>query len=111
MGGILQGAAERKMINMLHRAPELGSERGGRGGDRTERSGISNGQAEKCKATGADEVRLEMVEMAGDRSQVYRKAMCMKEGRIPKVWTMGLVVPIWKRKGDVHDPGKWKSRR
>ena len=21
------------------------------------------------------------------------------------------VVPIWKRKGDVHDPGKWKSRR
>ena len=37
--------------------------------------------------------------------------MCMNEGRIPKVWTMGLVVPIWKRKGDVHDPGKWKSRR
>ena len=85
------------MINTLHRAPELGSERGGRGGDRTERSGISNAQAEKCKATGADEVRLEMVEMTGDRSQVYRKAMCMKEGRIPKVWTMGLVVPIWKR--------------
>ena len=56
-------------------------------------------------------MRLEMVEMAGDRSQVYRKAMCMKEGRIPKVWTMGLVVPIWKSKGDVHDPGKWKSRR
>ena len=73
MGGILQGAAERKIINTLHRAPELGSERGARGEDRTERSGISNAQAEKCKATGADEVRLEMVEMAGDRSQVYRK--------------------------------------
>ena len=31
--------------------------------------------------------------------------MCMKEGRIPSVWMMGMVVPIWKRKGDVHDPG------
>ena len=63
MGGILQGAAERKMINKLPRAPELASERGGRGGDRTEISGISNAQAEMCKATGADEVRLEMVEI------------------------------------------------
>ena len=22
---------------------------------------------------------------------------------------MGLIVPIWKRKGDVHDPGKYRG--
>ena len=33
--------------------------------------------------------------------------MCMQEGRIPKEWRMGLIVPIWKNTGDVHDPGKY----
>ena len=31
--------------------------------------------------------------------------VCMQEERIPKAWRMGLIVPIWKRKWDVHDPG------
>ena len=35
----------------------------------------------------------------------------MNEGRIPEVWRIGLIVPIWKGKGGVHDPGKGKSRR
>ena len=35
--------------------------------------------------------------------------MCMQEGRIPKEWRMGLIVPIWKRKEDVHDPGKCRG--
>ena len=35
--------------------------------------------------------------------------MCTHEGRIPKEWMMGLKVPIWKRKGDVHDPGKYRG--
>ena len=34
---------------------------------------------------------------------------CMQEGRIPKEWRMGLIVPIWKRKGVVHDPGKYRG--
>ena len=33
----------------------------------------------------------------------------MQEGRIPKEWRVGLKVPIWKRKGDVHDPGKYRG--
>ena len=33
----------------------------------------------------------------------------MQEGRIPKEWRIGLIVPLWKRKGDVYDPGKYKS--
>ena len=37
--------------------------------------------------------------------QLDRKATeRMQEGRIPKESRMGLIVPIWKRKGDVHDP-------
>ena len=35
--------------------------------------------------------------------------VCMQEGRIPKEWRMGQIVPIWKRKGDVHDPGKYRG--
>ena len=35
--------------------------------------------------------------------------VCMQEGMIPKEWTMGLIVPIWKRTGDVHDPGKYRG--
>ena len=33
----------------------------------------------------------------------------MQDGRIPKEWRMGLIVPIWKRKGDVHEPGKYRG--
>ena len=33
----------------------------------------------------------------------------MQEGRIPKEWRIGLIVPIWKRTGEVHDPGKYRG--
>ena len=26
-----------------------------------------------------------------------------------KEWRMGLIVPIWKSTGDVHDPGKYRG--
>ena len=35
--------------------------------------------------------------------------MCMHEGRIPKQWRMGLIVPIWKRTGDVPNPGRYRG--
>ena len=35
--------------------------------------------------------------------------VCMQEGRIPKEWMIGLIVPIWKGNGDVHDPGKYRG--
>ena len=66
----------------------------------------------KGKAAGADEVRLEMLEMAGEVGVKWTGRLlnvCMQEGRIPKEWRMGLIVPIWKRKGDVHDPGKYRG--
>ena len=66
----------------------------------------------KDKATEADEVRLHMLEMAGEVGVKWKGRLlyvCMQEGRIPKDWRMGLIVPIWKRKGGVHDPGKYKG--
>ena len=33
--------------------------------------------------------------------------MCMKDGRIPKERRMGLIVPIWKMTGGVHNQGKY----
>ena len=112
MGGKRQGAAERRRSSKLHRAPELSQERGRSGGDRTGRSGNSNAQDEKGKATGEDEVRLDMLEMAGEVGVKWTGRLlngCMHEGRTPKEWRMGLIVPIWKRQGDVHDPGKYRG--
>ena len=51
----------------------------------------------KGKATEADEVRLDMLEMAGDVGVMWTGGLlnvCMQEGRIPKEWRMGLIVPI-----------------
>ena len=79
-----------------------------------EESGNSNAQDEKGKATEADEVRLSlaMLEMSGEVGVKWTGRLlnlCMQEARIPKEWRMGLIVPIWKRKGNVHDPGKYRG--
>ena len=66
----------------------------------------------KGNAKGADEVRLAMLEMVGEVGVTWSGRLlnvCMQEGRVPKEWRMGLRVPIWKRKGDVHDPGKYRG--
>ena len=57
-------------------------------------------------------MRLEMLEMAGEVGVKWtgrQLNVCMQEGRTPNEWRMGLIVPIWKRKGDVHDQGKYKG--
>ena len=75
------------------------------------RSG-NNVQYGKGKATEADEVRLEMLEMAGEVRVTWTGRLlivCMQEGRISKEWRMGLIVPILKRKGDRQDPGKYRG--
>ena len=57
-------------------------------------------------------MRLEMLEIAGEVGVKWTGRLlnvCMQEGRIPKKWRMGLIVPMWKRKGDVHDPGKYRG--
>ena len=57
-------------------------------------------------------MRLEMTEMAGEMRVNWTGRLltvCMQELRIPKEWMIGLIVPIWKSKGDVHDPGKYRG--
>ena len=33
----------------------------------------------------------------------------MKQCKEPEHWWTGLIVPIWKRKGDAQDPGKYRG--
>ena len=57
-------------------------------------------------------MRLEMKEMAGEVGIKWTGRLldvCMHEGRIPKEWRMGLIVPTGKRKRDVHDSGKYRG--
>ncbi len=57
-------------------------------------------------------MRLDILDMAGEVGVKWTgrlQNVCMQEGRIPKEWRMGLIVPIWKKKGDVHDPGKYRG--
>ena len=35
--------------------------------------------------------------------------VCMREGSVPDEWRTGLIVPIWKGKGDVQDPGTYRG--
>ena len=56
-------------------------------------------------------MRLEIMVMAGEVGVKWTGSLlnvCMQEGRIPKKGRMGLIVPIWKRKGGVHDPRKYR---
>ena len=83
MGGKLQGAAERKRISKLPRAPELSSVR-----REVEVEEIGQEEVEtamhkmkKGKATGADEVRLEMLERWESSGQEgYLTCVCRREG-------------------------------
>ena len=35
--------------------------------------------------------------------------MCFTTGEIPTERRRGLIVPIWKGKGDIHDPGRYRG--
>ena len=57
-------------------------------------------------------MRLDMLEMAGEVGVTWTGRLlnvCRQEGRMPKEWRMGLMVPTWKRKGDVHDRGEYRG--
>ena len=66
----------------------------------------------KGKAPGIDEMRVEMVMAAGENGISWTKRLlitCKRQGKIPEEWRTGLIVPIWKKKGDVQDPGKYRG--
>ena len=66
----------------------------------------------KRRASGIDEVRVDMVMAAGESGISWTKRLlntCMRHGKVPEKWRTGLIVPIWKKKGDVQDPGKYRG--
>ena len=66
----------------------------------------------KGRAPGLDEMRAEMVDVAGEIGVRWTKRLlntCMKQCKVPEDWRTGLLVPIWKRKGDAQDPGKYRG--
>ena len=66
----------------------------------------------KYRPEGIDDVRLEMLAV-DDRVGIWWTKIllntCMSEGEIQEERRTGLIVPVWKRKGDVHDPGKYRG--
>ena len=66
----------------------------------------------KGRAPGWDEMRAEMVEVAGEIGGRWTKRLlntCMKQCKVPEDWRTGLLVPIWKQKGDAQDPWKYRG--
>ena len=66
----------------------------------------------KGRAPGIYEMRVEMVMAAGEGEISWTKRLlhtCMRQGKVPEEWRTGLIVPIWKTKGDVQDPGKYRG--
>ena len=66
----------------------------------------------KGRAPGIDEMRVEMVMAAGESGISWKKRLlntCMRQGKVPEEWRTRLIVPIWKKKGDVQDPGKYQG--
>ena len=64
------------------------------------------------RGIGIDGMRVGMLVMA-DRVGVRwtRRLLntCMREGKIPEEWRTWLIFPVWKRKGHVHDPEKYRG--
>ena len=59
-----------------------------------------------------DEMRAEMVDIAGEIGARWTKRLlnaCMRQCKVPEDWRIALIVPIWKRKGDAQDPGKYRG--
>ena len=66
----------------------------------------------KGRAPGIDEVRVEMVIAAGENGISWTERLlntCIRQGKVPEEWRTGLIVPIWKKKGHVQDPGKYRG--
>ena len=57
-------------------------------------------------------MRAKMVDVAGEIGARWTKRLlntCMKQCKVPEDWRTGLIVPVWKRKEDAQDPGKYRG--
>ena len=64
------------------------------------------------KAVGVDELSGELTKanrLVGIKWLTRLFNVCFTTGEIPTEWRIGVIVPIWKGKGDIHDPGKYRG--
>ena len=64
------------------------------------------------KAVGVDKLSVEMVKanrLVGIKWLTRLFNVCFTTGEIPTEWQRGVIVPIWKGKGDIHDPGRYRG--
>ena len=57
-------------------------------------------------------MRAEMVDVAGEIGARWTNRQLntyMKQCKVTEDWRTGLIVPIWKRKGDAQDTGKYRG--
>ena len=109
MDGKLQEAAERKRSTSCLELPSSVRREVEVEEIRQEEVETAIHKMKNGKATGADEVRLEMLEMAGEVGVKWTGRLLNVCMQVLKEWRMSLIVPIWKKKGDVHDPGKYRG--
>ena len=67
---------------------------------------------DKGRAPGWDEMRAEMVDVAGGIGVRWTQRLlntCMKQCKVPEDWRTVIIIPIWKRKGDAQDTGKYRG--
>ena len=59
-----------------------------------------------------DELSVEMVKanrLVGIKWLTRLFNVCFTTGEIPTEWRRGVIVLIWKGKGDIHDPGRYRG--
>ena len=64
------------------------------------------------KAVGVDELTVEMVKanrVVGIKWLARLFNMCFTTREIPTEWQKAVIVPIWKGKRDIHDPGRYRG--
>ena len=57
-------------------------------------------------------MRVEMVITAGESGISWTKRLlntCMRQSKVPEEWRTGLIVSMWKKKGDLPAPGKYRG--
>ena len=65
-----------------------------------------------CKAAGEDNVINEVIVQSFDKLKTFWCKLfnrILETGEIPKDWLNGLIVPIYKNKGDKKDPGNYRG--
>ena len=64
------------------------------------------------KAVGVDKLSVEMMRaniLVGIKWLTRLFNVCFTTGDISTEWQRGVIVPVWKGKGDIHDPGRYRG--